>query len=69
MDETPKASGSGAIASDEPVESFSATGIDDALDMLSLVNAKTDKASVGQQAAKLEAHPEVRNTSSLNYPP
>lgn len=44
----------------EPVESFSATGIDNALDMLSLVNAKSDKASVGQQASKIEAHPERR---------
>lgn len=47
--------------SEEPVEGFAATGIDDALEMLSIVNAKTDKASVGQDAAKLEAHPEVRS--------
>ncbi|GJN91336.1 hypothetical protein Rhopal_004357-T1 [Rhodotorula paludigena] len=40
--------------------SFSASGIDDALDMLTLVNAKTDKASVGSQAAKIETHPERR---------
>jgi len=44
---------------DAPVESFAATGIDNALDMLEVVNAKTDKASVGQQAAGLERHPEV----------
>ena len=46
---------------DEPqeVESFSATGIDNALDLLGVVNAKTDKASVGQQAAGIEKHPEV----------
>ncbi|KAF9511200.1 hypothetical protein BS47DRAFT_1299239, partial [Hydnum rufescens UP504] len=44
----------------EPIESFSATGLDNALDLLSLVTAKTDKASVGQEAAKLEAHPERR---------
>ena len=46
---------------DEPqeVESFSATGIDSALDLLEVVNAKTDKASVGQQAAGIEKHPEV----------
>ncbi|KIJ31805.1 hypothetical protein M422DRAFT_266418 [Sphaerobolus stellatus SS14] len=42
------------------VESFQATGIDDALDLLSIVNAKADKASVGQQAAGLERHPERR---------
>lgn len=41
------------------VESFQATGIDDALDLLTIVNAKSDKASVGQQAAGLERHPEV----------
>ncbi|GEM08074.1 coiled-coil domain-containing protein [Rhodotorula toruloides] len=40
--------------------SFSASGVDDALDALSLVNAKTDKASVGSQAAKIETHPERR---------
>ncbi|KDQ59743.1 hypothetical protein JAAARDRAFT_126424, partial [Jaapia argillacea MUCL 33604] len=38
---------------------FSATGIDNALDLLEVVNAKTDKASVGSQAAGLERHPEV----------
>jgi LSO1/2-like len=44
---------------DKIVESFQATGIDDALDLLTIVNAKSDKASVGQQAAGLERHPEV----------
>lgn len=43
----------------QEVESFSATGIDNALDLLEVVNAKTDKASVGQQAAGIERHPEV----------
>jgi hypothetical protein len=43
----------------EEVESFAATGIDNALDLLEVVTAKMDKASVGSQAAKLEAHPEV----------
>ncbi|KAF8589709.1 DUF1014-domain-containing protein, partial [Ramaria rubella] len=42
------------------VESFQATGIDDALELLTIVNAKSDKASVGQQAAGLERHPERR---------
>jgi hypothetical protein len=43
----------------EEPEVFSATGIDDALDLLEIVNAKTDKASVGTQAANIERHPEV----------
>ena len=51
---------------DEVVESFAATGIDDALDLLAVVTAKTDKASVGQQAAGLEKHPERRFKVSSN---
>ena len=43
------------------VEEFSATGIDDALALMEIVTAKTDKASVGQQAAKIETHPEVND--------
>ncbi|TFK34911.1 hypothetical protein BDQ12DRAFT_689040 [Crucibulum laeve] len=42
------------------VESFAATGIDNALDLLEVVTAKMDKASVGSQAAGLERHPERR---------
>jgi len=42
------------------VESYSATGIDNALDLLEVVTAKMDKASVGQQAAGIERHPERR---------
>jgi len=42
------------------VESFAATGIDNALDLLEVVTAKMDKASVGQQAAGIERHPERR---------
>lgn len=42
------------------VESFAATGIDNALDLLEVVTAKVDKASVGNQAAAIEKHPEVR---------
>ncbi|KAG1856661.1 hypothetical protein DFJ58DRAFT_784334 [Suillus subalutaceus] len=47
---------------DEPseVESYAATGIDNALDLLDVVTAKMDKASVGQQAAGIERHPERR---------
>ncbi|CAD6566932.1 MAG: hypothetical protein CYPHOPRED_001276 [Cyphobasidiales sp. Tagirdzhanova-0007] len=37
-----------------PVESFTATNIDDALDLLSLVNEKSDKSSVGSRAAQLD---------------
>lgn len=47
-----------AQAPEEP-ESFSATGIDNAIDLMEIVTAKMDKASVGQQAAGLERHPEV----------
>jgi hypothetical protein len=42
------------------VESFSASNLDDALDMLEVVNAKTDKASVGNMASGIEKHPEAR---------
>ena len=69
----PKPAGPGAIAAggglgpsvtdipkaEEP-ETFSATGIDNALDLLEVVTAKMDKASVGQRAAGIEQHPEVR---------
>jgi len=67
-----KPAGPGAIAAgggiadepkDEPpkeAESYSATGIENMLDLLEVVNAKSDKASVGQQAAGLERHPERR---------
>jgi hypothetical protein len=41
------------------VESYAATGIDNALDLLEVVTAKMDKASVGTQAAGIERHPEV----------
>jgi len=53
--------------SEEPreAESFSATGIDNALDLMEVVNAKTDKASVGQQAAGIEKHPERRFKAAL----
>lgn len=43
------------------VEEFSGTGIDNALEMMSLVGEKMDKASVGSRAAvKVEQHPERR---------
>jgi len=44
----------------EEPEVFSATGIDNAIDLLEVVTAKMDKASVGQQAAGIEKHPERR---------
>ncbi|KAE9395151.1 DUF1014-domain-containing protein [Gymnopus androsaceus JB14] len=37
-----------------------ATGIDNMLDLLDVVTAKADKASVGSQAAGIERHPERR---------
>ena len=49
------------IESPPEVESYAATGIDNALDLLDVVTAKTDKASLGQQAAGIERHPEVCN--------
>ncbi|KAJ7118962.1 hypothetical protein C8R44DRAFT_186938 [Mycena epipterygia] len=51
---------------DEEPESYSATGIDNALDLLDVVTAKMDKASVGQQAAGIERHPEVRGLVCFN---
>lgn len=44
---------------DAVIESFSASNIDDALDLMEVVTAKTDKASVGTAASGLERHPEV----------
>ncbi|TFK25759.1 DUF1014-domain-containing protein [Coprinopsis marcescibilis] len=44
----------------EEVESYTATGIDNALDLLDVVTAKLDKASIGQKAAGIERHPERR---------
>ncbi|KAG8832242.1 hypothetical protein FRC17_001690 [Serendipita sp. 399] len=46
---------------DGMVESFSASNLDDALDLLeNVVNVKTDKAGVGSAANSLERHPERR---------
>ncbi|KAK7024040.1 DUF1014-domain-containing protein [Favolaschia claudopus] len=53
------ASESGKGKEKEEPESFSATGIDNALDLMEVVTAPTDKASVGQQAAGIERHPEA----------
>lgn len=47
------------------VESYAATGIDNALDLLEVVTAKMDKASIGQQAAAIETHPERRFKGAL----
>jgi hypothetical protein len=44
---------------DAVIESFSASNLDDALDLMDVVTAKTDKASVGRAANELEKHPEV----------
>jgi hypothetical protein len=51
---------------DEEPESYSATGIDNALDLMEVVTAKMDKASVGQQAAGIERHPEVGGLMSFS---
>ena len=45
----------------EEIESFAASNLDDAIAMMEVVNAKKDKASLGQAAAGLERHPEVCN--------
>lgn len=45
---------------DDAITSLSASNIDDAIDALSLVAEKTDKASQGAKAAQLERHPERR---------
>ncbi|KIY48212.1 DUF1014-domain-containing protein [Fistulina hepatica ATCC 64428] len=49
-----------APSADAEIESFHATGLDNALDLLEVVTAKTDKASMGTQAAQIERHPERR---------
>ena len=81
VESKPAAAGPGAIAAggglDSPkdkesaapveVESFAASGIDNALDLLEVVTAKMDKASVGQQAAAIERHPEVRPCSWILF--
>ena len=54
------------IVPPENVESFAASGIDNALDLLEVVNAKADKASKGAQAAGIERHPEVCNSLGLS---
>lgn len=58
---------SDAPAAPEEAESYAATGIDNALDLLDVVTAKMDKASVGQQAAGIERHPEVRSRWYLSH--
>jgi hypothetical protein len=47
------------VEPEREVESYVATGLDNALDLMEVVTAKMDKASVGQQAAGIERHPEV----------
>ncbi|KZP16344.1 DUF1014-domain-containing protein [Athelia psychrophila] len=47
-------------AFEKEIESYSATGLDNAIDLMEVVTAKTDKASVGQAAAGIEKHPERR---------
>lgn len=65
-EEPPAAAASGSGGNiDGIVESFSASNLDDALDMLEVVTAKTDKASVGNMASGLEKHPERRFKASF----
>jgi hypothetical protein len=62
----PDFNGNGGGESEGGVEEFSGTGIDNALEMMSLVGEKMDKASVGSRAAiKVEQHPERRFKVSL----
>ncbi|KAF7972983.1 hypothetical protein HWV62_10625 [Athelia sp. TMB] len=51
--------GEGMAEFEKEIESYSATGLDNAIDLMEVVTAKTDKASVGQAAAGLEKHPEA----------
>ncbi|KAH9977040.1 hypothetical protein BGW80DRAFT_1456404 [Lactifluus volemus] len=60
------AAGDGLAASTGTDRELSATGLDNALDLLAVVNAKTDKASVGNQAAGIERHPERRFKAAFN---
>jgi len=56
----PSSGGSDKEGFAKEIESYSATGLDNALDLLDVVTAKMDKASIGQQAAGIEKHPERR---------
>ena len=44
----------------EVVESFEVTGLDDTLNPLTIMNAKSEKVSIGQQVASFEWHPECQ---------
>jgi hypothetical protein len=43
----------------EPEVHIKATGLDNMLEALEIVNAKGDKANIGAQAGLIEKHPEV----------
>jgi hypothetical protein len=49
---------------DKETVHLAATGIDNMLEALELVNAKTDKSSVGAKAGMVEKHPEVSRSRS-----
>lgn len=53
------------VDSDEPVQELYATGIDSMLEALEIANQKSDKASLGQRAAGIDAHPERRFKAAL----
>ena len=59
VDASPEGPETKGAPAPEEIESFSASNIDDAIAMFDVVNAKKDKASMGQAAAGLEKHPEV----------
>ncbi|CDR88796.1 uncharacterized protein SPSC_05628 [Sporisorium scitamineum] len=50
----------GPTGIDSAIASFSASNLDDALDAMSLVNERSDKASKGAAASQIERHPERR---------
>lgn len=50
----------GPTGIDSAIASFSASNLDDALDAMSLVNERGDKASKGAAAGQIERHPERR---------
>ena len=54
------AGGINSSIDDAKPQSFGASGLDDALEMMSVVGSKTDKASVGARAGQIEKHPERR---------
>jgi len=63
---TPAAPAESSSKNGVETESFSATGIDNVLDLAEVITAKMDKASLGNQAATIEKHPERRFKAAYN---